>query len=68
MTGEKTKNQISNQQKIKEELEKIYAEHPEARSGLVEFQLWMKLLHKKQRIEKSGGKSQPEFLPDEIIH
>ncbi len=56
MCDEKTKKQISNQQRVKDELEEIWAVYPDVeRTGLVEWQLWMKILREKQEAEKAGN-------------
>jgi hypothetical protein len=45
--------QKSSRERFGEELKRIYEEFPDAENGLVEFQLWMKLLHEKQVAEKT---------------
>lgn len=45
--------QKSSRERFDEELKRIYEEFPGAENGLVEFQLWMKLLHEKQMAEKT---------------
>ncbi len=49
----KTTQQKSYRGRFDKELKRIYEEFPGAENGLVEFQLWMKLLHEKQMAEKT---------------
>lgn len=49
------KNEMTLRQKLErrfdEELKEIHAEYPDVRSDLVEYQLWLRILHENQSAE-----------------